>query len=261
MIPVILIHKGHSDYLRVILEQARQYNQQVILLGDSPLATEPIDAYMRNAKEFAACYKHMSGNYDDFELFCFQRWFILNEYMISNGVPVAFYQDSDVMLYADVEKEWVKRYAYFDITLVQGTCANSSFFTQAGLSRFCKFAMATYANRNKLFLELERIYQEMRDQGRSGGICDMTLFRFYRETKTQPIGEMTDIVDNVTWDHHLRASDGYRMREEDGHTIKDIVFLGGFPHVYHLNREQNIRFNSLHFQGQTKPLIERYATK
>lgn len=260
MIPVILIHVGHSVYLHYVLEQARRFNPQVILLGDSPLATEPMTDYMRDADLFKDVYHHMSGNYADFELFCFQRWFVLNEYMVVHNIPVAFYQDSDVMLYANVEQE-MKWHEPFDFTLVQGTCASNSYFTRDGLARFCRFTMSTYANRNKLFRELERIFNEMQDEGRSGGICDMTLFRFYKLQADRLVGEMTSITENSTWDHHLRASDGYRMREEDGHVIKDIVWLGGKPHVYHLERKQNIRFNSLHFQGQTKPLIERYMTK
>ena len=262
MIPVILIHLGDSDYLHHTFARALQMNREVILIGNSltTLPHEDVDKYKLDANVFEQHYRHLSGNHAEFELFCFQRWFILSEFMHTNNLETVFYQDSDVLLYADVNSEW-KHYEQYDFTLVQGTCASNSYFKRDGLDRFCRFVMSTYEKRDKLFQEFESIYIAMTAQGLPGGICDMTLFRYYKASNDPPpVGEMCAIDEkNATWDHHLRAPDGYRMRQEDGETIKDVVFLSGLPHVYNLSMQQNIRFKSLHLQGQTKAFAEKWT--
>ena len=112
--PIIVLHQGNHDYLRICLEQAKftNPNSRIILLGDkkaqsvAPDYVEFYDTkdYFNTAKEFSKVYKHHSTNYYEFELFCIQRWFIVNEFIQKNNIEYFLHLDSDVLLYADFEK-------------------------------------------------------------------------------------------------------------------------------------------------------------
>ena len=255
MIPVILIHQGASERypLNSVMAQAYKFGNRVELLNDAR------ETYGNSAREFEKYYEHLSGNHVDFEKFCFARWFILLDWMRANDRDVVFYQDSDVLLYCDVTKEFETWGAGYAFTLALGTSAATSYFTRAGLQAFCDFVMDTYMNRNALFVELQRIFVEMQAQRLPGGVCDMTLFKFFKAQVTHvSVGEMTRIVKPpaVTWDHNINSADGFVM--ENG--IKQIEWDNEFPY----GRSQNnpylqTRFNALHFQGGAKKLIRGYA--
>ncbi len=252
MIPVVLIHKGASERypLETVLRQSRKWGNETILLGD-----EQVGLYGNSAAEFAAHYEHMSGNHQAFEQFCFQRWFILHEWMEKNNVPIAFYQDSDVLLYCNVTEEyplWGRDYAF---TLSKGTSPATSYFTAPGLSCFLDFVRDVYVNHNALYAELRRIYEEMQTQELPGGICDMTLFKFFREQVIHvSVGEMSDIKEGATFDHSINVSDGFTVYKD----IKGIVF-DVLQRPYGWHGEDRVRFNTLHFQGQAKNLIQEHA--
>ena len=255
MIPVILIHQGASERypLNSVMAQAYKFGNRVELLNDAR------ETYGNSAREFEKHYEHLSGNHVDFEKFCFARWFILLDWMRANDRDVVFYQDSDVLLYCDVTKEFETWGAGYAFTLALGTSAATSYFTRAGLQAFCDFVMDTYMNRNALFVELQRIFVEMQAQRLPGGVCDMALFKFFKAQVTHvSVGEMTDVRKGATWDHNINASDGFDMRGG----VKQIDFNNtGFPYgtISPIQGQVYIRFNALHFQGGAKKLIREYA--
>ena len=95
--PIIVLHKGSSDYLKICLAQAKfsNPNSRIILLGDETNETlaKQVGAehylicnYFSKALEFEKIYKHYSTNSYNFELFCFQRWFVVDEFINSEGL-------------------------------------------------------------------------------------------------------------------------------------------------------------------------------
>ncbi len=258
MIPVVLIHKGTSERypLGLVVDQSYKFHNPTILLGDNELAT-----YSHLADEFASHYVHMSGNHKDFELFCLLRWFILYEWMDIFKIDICFYQDSDALLYCNVEDEykaWGEDYA---LTLSMGTSPATSYFTRAGLSSFLDFVRDIYVNRNPLFKELGRIYEEMRAQNLAGGICDMTLFKYFKqEAHHIKVGEMSDIKSGATFDHNINDAGNY-VQILAGR--KAVTLIDGVPYCGLDGGDgiHKIKFNALHFQGQAKNLIKEYAVK
>lgn len=268
MIPVVFIHKGgvknDSGYLRHALQLASRRNSEVVLIGDSnDLPHIPIGDYLPRGEEFTQLYQHMNTNPEEFELFCFQRWFVLLEFMERENVDTCLHLDSDVLLFADAQEEWAG-YQQYAFTLSSGHCAHTSFFTKPGLSAFCDYLLESYSAMSPLNKQLTRIHAEMVEQQLPGGICDMTLFQLFKDRGAWPIGEMTEVVDGKTWDHNMRVNHGYRMLEwhdEDlvDEQLKDIRFAGGVPHAWLTDQKRWIRFNSLHFQGHAKRLVGKYA--
>jgi len=70
--------------------------------------------------EFSNVYKHLSTNDYNFELMCFNRWFILLNYMKAKNINMCFHIDSDVLLFSDVEKDYIN-YEQYDFTLSHRT--------------------------------------------------------------------------------------------------------------------------------------------
>ena len=83
-IPIVFIHKNDSFYLKDVFSQAKKFKNNLILLGDDQnnkydqVSHFKINNYLKSAKYFSKFYVHSSPNKFNFELFCFERWFILN---------------------------------------------------------------------------------------------------------------------------------------------------------------------------------------
>lgn len=258
-IPVVLIHRGTSERypLDVVINHAKRFGNVVTLIHDAIDAEVNIEDYDSVAKEFEARYEHLSSNHVEFERFCISRWFILREFMARNQIQDCLYIDSDVLLFCNVTDEWEKWGKGFDFTLALGTSPATSYFSYQGLYKFCDWVYNVYADKTEVLQEFRRIFAEMQRQNLAGGICDMTLFKFYRERTNAPIGEMARVIDGATWDHNINSSDGFKR----SNGIKQIDWLGnrGICPIGTLQNSDDVRFNSLHFQGQAKRLIREYA--
>ena len=132
--------------------------RRFILVGDAENNVYPelnhlmIDDYFDGAQQFEASYEHLSTNSVGFELFCFQRWFVLLEIMKAKNISLAFFADSDLMIYGDVLEER-KKLGEFTIAYCcpkrQGdfrwtASAHASYWTQEGLTQFCDFMLEMY---------------------------------------------------------------------------------------------------------------------
>lgn len=267
MIPVILIHSGFQDYLNYSLNKALEKNE-VYLIGD-------VNPNINNEKfkffelknyitedflNFQKCYKHLSTNPYNFELFCFLRWFILKEFMKKNSLDVVFYIDSDVMLYVNVTDEWPK-FQQFDFTLLHRSAATSSFFTLDGINNFCNFLIKTYQNQNTYqFDKIQSHFFVRQKYQLGGGVCDMTLLEYFHygyDVGGGPgkIGEMMIIIDDATYDHNINAEDQYF--EFEG--IKKVQMIDGMPYVFSKKLNKLIKFNCLHFNSGAKSLMKNYV--
>ena len=150
--PIIVLHRGANDYLRVCLSQAKfsNPNSRVILLGDESnvnIAKEAgvehylINDYFKQAQEFQKIYRHYSTNPYDFELFCFQWWFVIGEFIEKNNIDKFLHIDSDVLLYADFSQEhaFLDYINYYVLTYSHASAHSSFFNNSRALGEFCSF--------------------------------------------------------------------------------------------------------------------------
>jgi hypothetical protein len=153
-IPVIIAHMNPAPYLQPVLATARQFNSRVIWIGNQTNAELSalaecvrFEPYAREAAYFQRIYRHLSSNPHGFELFCFQRWFLLHDLLESRNLDLCFAMDSDVLLYANVGNEFARLFTPdCPFTLLNGTSGGSSFFTRESLVQFCQFLRETYEN-------------------------------------------------------------------------------------------------------------------
>ena len=263
-IQVVIVQMNSVPYLKPVLATARKFNSRVVLIGNEQAgeASEPaefvrFEPLAQEAAYFQQIYQHLSTNPYGFELFCFQRWFVLQEYLESQRLDLCFAMDSDVLLYADAGAEFREAFDHdYAFTLVQGTIGCSSYFTRGGLADFCRFVRETYENKTApRFAYLLNTAAEFQKSRRAGGICDMTLFRLYALESKARIGEMCSVIDGSTCDHNINVSDGY----ETAGAVKKIYPRGGRPYCKSLDHGGLIRFKTLHFQGEAKKWLAEKA--
>ncbi|MGB3653480.1 MAG: hypothetical protein WBA41_19980 [Rivularia sp. (in: cyanobacteria)] len=261
-IPIVTLHRGNHPYLIYSLAQAKKNNPEsdIFLLGDYSnkflrfITHEDFSFYCEGAKEFEKIYadKHMSSNDFLHEMFCFQRWFILRDFMKKNKIEKCVHIDSDILLYANLSEEQEK-FAHSDFTLSKKGSGHNSFIKLKGIEDFCEFVINFYTNPS-LFKILETLWEDKKS--RPGGICDMTLLNQYYQRNSDKIAQTSDIINNSVYDANINASHEFEMRNG----IKNIYWVDGKPYCKHLKSGKGIKFNSLHFQGKAKRYMKDYCT-
>jgi len=266
-LPIVFIHQSWNDYLQYSLAQARVSNPKspIYLLGDR--ANDRFDFiehhlfrdYFTAAAAFAGVYHHHNTNPFGFELFNFQRWFVLQEFLAAHGIQQCLYLDSDTMLYADVTKEREK-FATSDFTLSWGMSGNTFFLNRLkALQDFCQFVGDMYSGKDCYhWARMMGVFSARRYARLPGGICDMTAFQFYGELHFGEIGEVAQVIDGTVFEPAIASPNpGFEM--ENG--FKKIIWNGKLPYGKHVKTGSEVRFNSLHCQGrQAKQLMKQFYT-
>lgn len=266
-LPIIFIHYGNSAYLKYSLSQAKYSNPDsiVYLVGDE--SNDCYDFvqhhcfldYFNEAAEFDKIYRHFNTTPYHYALFDFQRWFILKEFLYSNGLEKCLYLDSDTMLYADVTQEQ-KKVALFDFTLSYRICGCTFFLNRVkALGDFCQFLMDLYTKKQRYQYDKMISHYAMRQKnGLRGGVCDMTAFELYSGNHFGEIGEVALIIDGSVYDPNINLpTPGFEM----SNGIKRIIWKDKVPYGKQEKKGKEIRFNSLHFQGrEAKRLMGAFYT-
>lgn len=245
---VVIYQVGDFPGLQQCLESIAFWNpnSRVHLLGDKIpwMAPIPIKPYFSLASEFETIYDHRSVNPREFELRCFQRWMVILEYTQSVGLKEFFVCDSDVLVFADLEKE-AERWRGCDFTMPMGS---SFFFNARALELFVRFCFWYFRHKNN---SLRKSFETDYSAGRMTAISDMPLAeRFSRVIKapwtTQ--AELEVQVDpNLALIHTHQSKDG----------LKRIYFVQGRPFGVTLDGRL-VRFICLHCWGKAKHLMRDY---
>jgi hypothetical protein len=257
--PIVFIHRGYSDYLNYTITQAHLFNpeSEIILISDIKYELNFIRHIQINDYQetiFDSVYKHLSTNDFNYELFCFKRWFILYKFFSKNNYKNFVYLDSDVLLYCNIEKV-VNLCKNNNFTICNKVGPQTTFFSSIeSLEKFCFYIYDSY-NNNEKFKNITDFHKKHFNVGVNGGICDMTLFGMYQKEMNVKTFDLCNIVANETFDENINSSDGYELNKG----IKNIKFINGEPHCKYIQNDKHIKFNSLHFQGDSKKLIKDFA--
>jgi len=265
-LPVVFVHFSNSDYLKYSLFQAKYSNPEstIYLIGDDAndcydfVDHHSFSDYFQGAKDFSKIYRHFNITAYRYEIFCFQRWFILLEFLAAKELEKCLYVDSDTMLYVDVTEEQ-KKFSQFDFTLSHKTSGCTFFLNRIdALSDFCQFIMDIYTKKERYYFDrMIAQYATFKKNGMAGGACDMTVFDLYSYDHFGEIGEVAQIIDGSVYDPSINVPHpGFET--ENG--IKKIIWKDGCPYGIQLRTAREIKFNSLQFQGDSKRLMRQYCT-
>lgn len=265
-IPIVFIHRNNSEHLKYSFAQAKASNPNstVFVLGDDSNSNyagidhHRFDRYFEGAAKFKEVYRHYSTHAIAFELICFQRWFILKEFLTANKIEQCVYLDSDVLLYANVTED-LKKFTRFDFTLCWNTIGCVFFLNRMeGLESFCQFMMDIYSKKDPYHYDkMVSHFATRRKNDLPGGVCDMTALQLYNEINFGQVGEAAHVIDGSVYDPNINMPHpGFEM--ENG--IKKILWKGDQPYGKFGRTGEEVRFNSLHFNGHAKRLMSRYCT-
>lgn len=260
-IALICVHNGNDYYLDYALRQAHLFNRDadIYLLGnesskDCKYAQHVLNAnYFDSANAFEKVYQHMSSNLYGYELFCFQRWFIIKDFITEKKIDYFLCLDSDTLLYCNVS-EVFNQYTDYDFTTCRRKNPCFTLFHRETLEKFCSLLTEMYTN-DKYLNQLKDSYQnDFILAKRAGGVCDMTGIDYYREYISNNIKELTEIDNGKSFDGNLNADDGYEM--ESGK--KKIYWKDNKPYGKRADTGNLVELQGLHFQGPAKFKMHKY---
>ena len=207
-LPVVYVIYGQIPlYLRINIELASR-NNDVVVISNQAKATgsrrqlstfnatslsrstkitanrpfrifyEDITSYSHGADLFAPHYVHLSPDHNHnrikHELRCFQRWFVLKEFMLQNGIVKAFFGDGDSSVFMNIKSATKHREHCSAIISIDAQAHNlywcaageSSVWTTIAIVDFCAFTFEMYSHQVQIL--------RIKDAGHTS-VVDMSL--------------------------------------------------------------------------------------
>jgi hypothetical protein len=264
-VPIVFIHSGNSSYLFDTFYQLKQSNIDVpaYLIGtkesrvyNSMILHVDISDYMEEANNLASFYKHFSTNSSDFELICIQRWFILKDFMIKEGIEKCMYLDSDVLMYGNI-KALYPLYESYGMTIC-GISGHTNFLNINTLTAFCQFIKHYYTASEGVRM-LEHHYKEFIAAHGMGGISDMTFFTWFALEFPSNVCNLDTPDESSCFDTSLQNGEESFIMEGK---FKKILLRHNKPYCIRRSDGKAVLFHTLHFQGgDTKKRMQDYVQK
>jgi hypothetical protein len=163
------------------------------------------------------------------------------------------------MLYANATDER-RKFERFDFTLCWRTIGCVLFLNRLdGLDRFCQFLLDLYGGKEPYqYDRMVAHYAARMRHNLPGGVCDMTALEIYNDINFGQVGEASYIINGSVYDPNINMPHpGFQM--DNG--IKKIVWKERQPYGRTIRSGEEIRFNSLHFNGRAKKLMSQYYTE
>lgn len=269
-LPVIFIHNGKQGYLKDTVRLAQKYNENVILLGDASNAhicrNWVNTSKLSNSKFdiFKKSYIHLSPNSYQYELFCFQRYFLLEAYMELGEIEECVMLDSDVCTFVNYSTMGFQQYdvaascMYYHDDTKWMAVPHVTYWKIEQLRDFTNYLIEQYRDDSK---KLTDKYETLLRDKASYGISDMSLLYLWITGKERKFWNLAIAQNGRTFDVFLNTSvncDGIPFQMTHG--IKRIVFHDKIP--YFITEDNvEIRANVIHAQGDRKKYIHMIASE
>lgn len=272
--PLVFIHKGNQKYLKKVINLAEKNNKNVYLIGDKTnkyYCQHWIDFQELNQLEylkFKKTYIHLSTNRYEFELGCFERYFLLYEFMKKHDVSECFMVDSDVCVFTDLEKEILDKY---DVALsatengipnIWCMSPHCSYWKKEALAGFLEYLEHLYKNHDK---RLERLWDFYKKNKMYGGISDMVILHLWVKEKRIVWKNLAMINDDKVFDDNVSSLCNYKgqLYQErkilGNRRIKKICYRNRLPYFLNFQNEM-IATRIIHAQGENKMYISVFTS-
>jgi hypothetical protein len=261
-LPIVFIHKDDARFLNLALKRAKASNpdSRLIVIGDnlSPkfdfVEYYSMKGLSKGAKKFNEKYVHLSTVGFDFELFCFQRWFVLNEFMHKEKISACLHLDHDVLLYSNVTLDQ-KEFSKASFAYSFGTSGHCFFINDLKqFDKLCEFITSLYTNKKRLD-GLRKMYEDRLQKHLLGGVCDMTALKIFAHENPKLVMDVSKIRDSGIFDHNINASDGF----ETFCGLKKIIDKNGKPYSIVKDTKKIIPLKAIHLQGLAKSLMAQFS--
>lgn len=188
----VVVHRGDSWYLPYMLLQASHFipRERLVLITD--IKHRKYDKFCRivdiadhweRAQKLAGTFRNFSPLDPSFELFCMQRWMVIESLMRSENIQRIVHLDSDVMVFTNLDPI-ANAYAHEDFVKTGWQGPHCLFVnTQGAMAAFCEFIQRHYLD-SDLIATMEKDYALWCSQGLVGGISDMHFLHSFSSSNT-----------------------------------------------------------------------------
>jgi len=197
--PIVTLYRGNRWFLPYTLYQARKTNpdSEIILIGDDEnkhlnciCRHYRCDKYDSAADRVRKVYRHKSIWRPEFEYVCIERWFILREFMLREGVDRCLYLDSDILVFSDLSR--ISRELPPSPMTWTGYSAHVNFITDvSALTEYCDFVVDVFANHERSIAEPDTLYGRIMRGEFDSNISDMV---FFFDFNTKHPGRLFDVA-------------------------------------------------------------------
>lgn len=148
---IIFIHSGYNDYLLHTIGITKHFNSatRIILLGDdlnkTIANTLGVDFYHYADYAEEIPYYHVSVNGRAYEKFCFDRWFIIHNFLVRHRLETFIHSDSDNAICYDATKIAFDNACIGDYTKKYAIVPNVFFSNRYTLKRILHYYRLLYS--------------------------------------------------------------------------------------------------------------------
>lgn len=270
-IPTVVVHRGYKSYVKHCVQLTSKKNL-IYIIGSRDLEFLTninknikfidIDKYA-NKKEIRE-YEKFFTNYSTYNLefawYCFERIFILEEFLKDFSFSKAFHIDSDNAVFVDVNKiNFEKNIAYhvsqFQNNLNMNASVHSALLDLDFCEQYKQLYNDIYMNKSKFEL-IEEKYKHHLNNNLKGGVVDMTLYYLLDKYKLiniqnlmKPVfdneGNKNVFINNINMSEGFNSLNNFEMKRKKikiykKNFVKDIV------------NQEFLKLASMHFQGTAK---------
>lgn len=276
-IPVVITHINNKNYLELNIKITSK-NNQIILIGDKTLKKYDnfenvdffdIEDYKNldiNIEDLKTYFDHFSTKSYEFEWFCFERYFVILNFMSKHKLNTIFHCDSDNVLLQNINK-----YSFFEEVALMVPNNSNSLRMNAMIANsklnfeffvsFLELYKEIYVTKNKFNLISEKIEHHKIYGG--GGISDMTLaYLLYKDKKDEIqnllipqriSGEMFTFNESINSSEGLDSKKQFKMSTKG---IQKLYFSNEKIQIYDSFNKLYLNLFNIHFQGTSKKYIE-----
>lgn len=269
---IVIIHMGFAKYLLYVLRQIKitNPNSKIFLISDKE--NKKYSRYSTfidiskisslEAKTFKEKYIHLGKSSPNYEMFCMLRWIILRDFMREYNIKECLHIDSDILIFSDLNKA-LNPFSNYKISLAHNLALTMHIKDIEILDEFSKYLLFKYTNENELNKLKDMYYKTDRiNNGVAGSISDMDISREFFSSIKEPIGDLSEIVNDSIFDSAIVYGEPeFEMLKKGKYKLKKIFFENKIPFCnYALNREnKKIKFHSLHLLTWTKLFIKKLS--
>lgn len=251
---VVFVHYYDPRYLKYACYQSLSQGYETLVIGDAAVEKVPyvdflpVENFAEASSRFANIYQHVSVNDHNYELKCYLRWFMLREYMNTSGDarPIILL-DSDILAYRQLGglADLLNGRLMLD-------CAWMNFITSPKiLDEFCDFLLRIYSDRS----ELSVLSVKYAVNGQPH-LSDMHLLWEFADRRPDLVARIRHTCHRNGFDNSLSLTHDFVAYKG----IKLIRMINGAPYGQLSSSGALLEFATLHFQGLSKPLMERFHT-
>lgn len=270
-IPVVMVHRGYKPYVKYSVNLSSKNNfvyligsKDLKFLGDNNKNVEFIDidnyALKKEILEFKNNFKNYSTYTFDFAWYCFERIFIIEEFLREKQLSKTFHIDSDNVVFIDInsikfEKNTAYHISQFQDNLSMNASVHSGLLDLDFCTAYKKLFNDIYVNKSKFEL-IEEKYQHHIKNNLKGGVIDMTLYFLLQKLKLVKVQNlMRPVVDNSgnknIFINNINLSEGFESLN-NFEMKKKLIKIHNKKYIRNLVDDEFLILASMHFQGTAK---------